>query len=191
MRFDSVLKGIDLVFETTPGVFAPSAIDRGTSLLLSLVELDRADKVLDLGCGYGVMGIFAAKLLDPSQVYMIDNDPEAIRLAAENAVLNRVPGVHVMLSDGFKALDETGFTKILCNPPFHTDFAVAKRFIEKGFNRLAIGGELWMVTRRERWYRNKLTSVFGGVRVIAEQGYFLFRSVKTQSSYAHRPPRRI
>lgn len=74
MRVDAVLKGIDLAFETAAGVFSPNAIDRGTSLLLSLVEFGCADKVLDLGCGYGVMGIFAAKQLYPSRVYMLDSD---------------------------------------------------------------------------------------------------------------------
>lgn len=182
----AVLKDIGLVFTTEPGVFSPRAIDRGTSLLLSLVQFERTDKVLDLGCGYGAMGICAAKQLSPSQVYMIDNDPLAVRLAAENAALNAVTGVHIALSDGFRALRETGFTKILCNPPYHTDFSVAKHFIEKGFNRLAMGGEIWMVTKREKWYRNKLANVFGGVRVVSEDAYFVFRSMKKQSTYAHR-----
>lgn len=57
MTIEAVLKELDLVFETAPGVFSPNAIDRGTSLLLSLVRFERTDKVLDLGCGYGVMGI--------------------------------------------------------------------------------------------------------------------------------------
>lgn len=188
VTIEAVLKGVDVVLETAPGIFSPTAIDQGTSLLLSLVELEHTDKVLDLGCGYGAMGIVAAKLLSPSQVYMIDNDPKSIRLAGENAALNGVPGVHILLSDGFRTLRETGFTKILCNPPYHTDFSVAKHFIEKGFNRLAIGGELWMVTKREKWYRNKLASVFGGVRVVAEQPYFLFQSIKRQNTYAHRSP---
>lgn len=158
VTIEAVLKELDLVFETAPGVFSPNAIDRGTSLLLSLVRFERTDKVLDLGCGYGVMGIYAAKRLSPSQVHMVDNDPLAIRLAGENATVNGVSGVHIQLSEGFQALRETGFTKILCNPPYHTDFSVAKHFIEKGFNRLNLGGEFWMVTKRDKWYRNKLAS---------------------------------
>jgi len=189
VTIEAVLKGMDVVFETAPGVFSPAAIDQGTSLLLSLVEFAPGDKVLDLGCGYGAMGIVAARLLNPAQVHMIDNDPQAIRLAAENAALNGVPGVHILLSDGFRTLRETAFTKILCNPPYHSDFSVAKHFIEKGFNRLAIGGELWMVTKREKWYRNKLASVFGGVRVVAESSYFVFQSIKKQNTYAHRASR--
>jgi 16S rRNA (guanine1207-N2)-methyltransferase len=191
VTINASLNDIGLVFETEPGVFSPAAIDPGTSLLLSLVRFKPDDKVLDLGCGYGVMGIYAARRLDPSQVYMIDNDPLAIRLSARNAALNGVPGVHVALSESFEGLRETGFTKILCNPPYHADFSVPKRFIEKGFNRLTIGGEIWMVTKREKWYRNKLASVFGGVRVVSEGSYFVFQSRKKQSTYAHRSSGKI
>jgi len=172
------------VFETTPAVFSATAIDQGTALLLSLVRFCRGDKVLDLGCGYGVMGIYAAKLLDPRNIYMLDNDPEALRLAAKNVALNDASGVHVDLSDGFRHLRESAFTKILCNPPYHSDFSVAKHFIEKGFNRLTIGGEMWMVTKREKWYRNKLASVFGGARVVARDSYFVFQSIKKSNTYA-------
>jgi 16S rRNA (guanine1207-N2)-methyltransferase len=186
VRVEAVIQNLPLVFETAPRVFSPTAVDRGTLLLLSLVRFDRGDKVLDLGCGYGVMGIYAAKLLDPQNVYMLDNDPEALRLAATNVELNRVCGAHVNFSEGFGDLRESAFTKILCNPPYHSDFSVAKHFIEKGFNRLTIGGEMWMVTKRERWYRNKLASVFGGVQVIAQDSYFVFHSTKKSNTYASR-----
>ena len=184
MTVHAVIQDTRLVFETTPGVFSPTAIDRGTSLLLSLVRFDRSDKVLDLGCGYGVMGIYAAKLIDPQNVYMLDNDRESLRLASSNVTLNDVAGAHVDFSDGFHDLRESAFTKILCNPPYHSDFSVAKHFIEKGFNRLTIGGEMWMVTKREKWYRNKLTAIFGGVRVLAQDSYFVFQSTKMSDTYA-------
>ena len=159
--------------------------------LRALIPDLRSRNVLDLGCGYGVMGLYAAKLVDPQRVYMLDNDPEAVRVATENARANGVPGVHVDLSDGFNHLRETGFTKILCNPPFHADFAVAKHFIEKGFNRLIVGGQMWMVTKRDKWYRNKLTRVFGGARVVSRDAYFVFHSVKKANTYAHRAREKV
>jgi 16S rRNA (guanine1207-N2)-methyltransferase len=186
VTFQAIIQGVHLVFETTPRVFSPAAIDQGTALLLASVRFDRSEKVLDLGCGYGAVGIYAAKLLGPHNVYMLDNDPESLRLAAGNVELNGVCGAHVDFSEGFRDFRASAFTKILCNPPYHSDFSVAKHFIEKGFNRLTVGGEMWMVTKREKWYRNKLASVFGGVRVVAQDGYFVFQATKKSDTYAGR-----
>jgi 16S rRNA (guanine1207-N2)-methyltransferase len=94
----------------------------------------------------------------------------------------------VVLSDGFRYFFETGFDKILCNPPYQADFAVPKHFIEKGFNRLVVGGTLFMVTKRELWYRNKITSVFGGAKVTEVDGYFVFEATRRTTQYARRPP---
>jgi 16S rRNA (guanine1207-N2)-methyltransferase len=115
---------------------------------------------------------------------MCDTDPEAVKYARENAALNGVPGVKIIQGDGFRGLDDTGFTLILSNPPYHTDFSVEKHFIEKGFNRLVIGGRLLMVTKRKDWYKNKITAIFGGVRVFEEDGYFTFLAEKRSPRYA-------
>ncbi|NCU26429.1 methyltransferase, partial [Candidatus Nomurabacteria bacterium] len=79
-----------------------------------------------------------------------------------------------------------GYTLILSNPPYHTDFSVAKHFIEKGFNRLVLGGRMVMVTKRRDWYRNKFIAVFGGVSIREKDGYFVFAAEKRSSSYAGR-----
>ena len=63
-------------------------------------------------------------------------------------------------------------------------FTVAKRFIEKGFNRLKIGGKMYMVTKRKDWYKNKLISIFGGVRIHEIDGYYVFEAEKRSASYA-------
>jgi 16S rRNA (guanine1207-N2)-methyltransferase len=77
--FQAVLNTIELTFETSKELFSPKAIDLGTEFMLSKVEFTSADKVLDLGCGYGVVGILAAKLIGPKRVVMVDNNAEAIK----------------------------------------------------------------------------------------------------------------
>lgn len=154
--------------------------------MLSAVELRADDCLLDLGCGYGLVGIYAAKTIGQDRVTMVDVDPLAVQVASLNAARNGVPEIATSVSDGFRDLDQTGFTKILSNPPYHTDFSVAKHFILKGFNRLSIGGELWFVTRREKWYREKLRSVFGGVQVQKIDAYTVLRAQKRSDSYARR-----
>lgn len=177
------IKGIDLIFETSIGVFSPKDIDLGTLSMLSLVDFQKNDKVLDLGCGYGIVGIWAARIVGEENVVMVDIDEEAVELSLKNSSLNNVQ-VKTLKSDGFTNLDEKDFTLILSNPPYHTDFSVARTFIEKGFNRLRIGGRMYMVTKRKGWYKNKLTAIFGGVKIWEINGYFVFMSIKKSSAYA-------
>lgn len=182
----ATLQEIELKFETSPKLFSPGGVDEGTAAMLSQVTFEADDKVLDLGCGYGPVGVLAATLTRPAQVWMVDVDPHAVEVASRNLALNGVKGVHCLVSDGLRGLGEAGFTKILVNPPYHADFAVPKHMIEKGFNRLAIGGSMWMVTKRDAWYRNKLTAIFGGVRAQSLDGYWVFEAVKKRASYAGR-----
>ena len=178
--------GRRLELETRPGLFSPAHADRGTLAMLSCVRFEPGMKVLDLGCGCGLVGILAAQFCGAENVVLSDIDPLAVAVAARNAARNGVGGVKTAVSDGFSALDDAGFDLILSNPPYQSDFSVAKRFIEKGFNRLKLGGRLVMVTKRRDWYRNKLSAIFGGVRVREIDGYFVFEAERRDLRYANR-----
>jgi len=174
--------GVELRFEIAPGLFSPTGPDRGSLAMLSRIRFEPDDKVLDLGCGYGLVGIYIARRIGAERIWMVDSDPVATEYTSRNLALNGLSGVTVVKSEGFRDLRETKFTKIVCNPPYHVDFSVPKHFIEKGFNRLVVGGSLWMVTRRKTWYANKLRSVFGGVRVRDVDSYFVFEAIKNSST---------
>lgn len=178
------IHGYNLMFKTDPELFSPQDLDRGTAAMLSIVEFKGEDRVLDLGCGYGVVGILAAKIVGQEQVVMVDINPVAVQLSKENAVLNQVPNVTVYRSDGFRDFSDTGFNLVLSNPPYHTDFSVPKAFIEKGFNRLVVGGRMYMVTKRKEWYKNKFISIFGGVQISEFDGYYVFMAEKRDMQYA-------
>jgi 16S rRNA (guanine1207-N2)-methyltransferase len=90
------------------------------------------------------------------------------------------------LSDAFENIDDTGFDLILSNPPYHSDYAVAKRFIEKGFNRLKIDGRMALVVKRSLWYENKLRAIFGGVKKTEKDGYTVLISEKRSEMYANK-----
>lgn len=185
--YQALLWNQPLEIETTEGLFSPRGADTGTLSMVSAVELESGQKLLDLGCGAGLVGIAAAKVLGEENVWMTDVDPAAVRCAAENAKRNGVENVHLCCGDALDAVDASGFDWILSNPPYHADFSVAKKFIEKGFNRLKLGGKLVMVVKRELWYRNKLTAIFGGVRMQEIGGYFVFTAEKRNERYA--PPK--
>ena len=182
--------GERLRLQTAPGLFSPEHVDRGTLAMLSVAEFAPGLRVMDLGCGCGVVGILAARKCGAENVVMSDVDPSAVEVARRNAVRNGVEGVNCVVSDGFRSVAEAGFDLILSNPPYQTDFSVAKAFVEKGFNRLKIGGRMLMVTKRRDWYRNKLAAIFGGVRVREIDGYFVFEAEKRQSAYANAVHRR-
>ena len=178
LMIQTKIKNIDLKFETESSIFSPNSIDKGTLAMLSIIDFLPSDKVLDLGCGYGVVGILAGKLIGEENVVMCDISKRAVRYAKMNAVLNGVPNISIRLSDGYQNVEENDFTLILCNPPYHADFSVPKKFIEVGFRKLAMGGKLVMVTKRLDWYKNKLISVFGGVKVQEIEGYYVFIAEK-------------
>ena len=178
--------GHRLQLETRPGLFSPEHADRGTLAMLSCARFEPGMRVMDLGCGCGLVGILAALECGEANVMLSDIDPLAVETARRNAARNGVPGVKIALSDGFSAVDETGFDLILSNPPYQSDFSVAKAFIEKGFNRLKLGGRLLMVTKRREWYRNKLAAIFGGVRIREIDGYCVFEAQRRDARYANR-----
>lgn len=180
------IKDIDMKFNTSEEVFSPRNIDKGTLAMLSQVEFSEDDKVLDLGCGYGIVGILSAKMIGGKNVVMTDVDSSAVNLSRKNAALNNVKDVKIYQSNGLKDMKEKDFTMILSNPPYHADFSVPKEFIEKGFNRLKVGGKMYMVTKRKEWYKNKLLSIFGGVKITEIDGYYVFMTEKRNSTYSNK-----
>ncbi len=181
---NTTIKDIGIQLKTVEKLFSPTSVDRGTLAMLSVIDLKDDDKVLDLGCGYGVVGIYAAKIIGSHNVVMTDIDEMAVKLAKGNAQLNGVSKIRIVQGDAYDSVEDNDFTVILVNPPYHADFSVPKRFIEKGFNRLHIGGKMYMVTKRKKWYKNKLISIFGGVKIHHIDGYYVFEAQKKKISYA-------
>lgn len=171
-------KGFLMKMVSNPEVFSPQGIDKGTLAMLSFVNFNKFHRVLDLGCGSGIVGIFASKFVGGENVVMVDKSSKAVECAIKNCMNNGCPEIEVLLSDGFEELDQKKFDLILSNPPYHEDFSVPKRFIEDSFKKLEIGGYMYMVTKRKKWYKNKLISVFGGVQIKEKDGYFVFISQK-------------
>ncbi|MDO4291908.1 MAG: methyltransferase [Eubacteriales bacterium] len=172
--------GVELKFQTNDKVFSPKAIDAGTISMLSKVNFAPTDKVLDLGCGYGFVGIYAGQFISPSRITMSDISEDALELAKENIALNHVNGIKVVKSNGLDHIEDSGFTLILANPPYHEDFSVPKNYIEKGYKKLTVGGAMYLVTKRKEWYKKKLIAVFGGTKIYEVNGYYVFMAEKKE-----------
>ena len=183
--------GKDLEVATENALFSPREADKGTLLMLGHVAFSEEEKVLDLGCGCGIVSLAACAFgVAPERVVLTDVDPLAVETSRKNMEGNGFSGATFVTGDALENVPGADFTLILSNPPYHTDFKVARTFIEKGFNRLSVGGRMFMVTKRKDWYKNKLISVFGGVKIYEEEGYFIFEAQKRSASYAGGKPRK-
>ena len=146
--FSAVLKSKQFHFETTAGLFSKNKVDEGSRLLINSMEIAPEDNVLDLGCGYGPIGLTAATLASKGIVWMVDTDIRAVKYSKLNAELNHINNVKILASDGFEEIpDGVFFDVIVSHPPTHAPKETIIEFIENSRQRLKKkGGQLYFVT---------------------------------------------
>lgn len=176
------LRGMPFRFVTDAGVFSKSGIDFGSRVLIDALELDAGAKVLDVGCGYGPIGLTIAKLDEKAKVTMIDINERAVELAKENAKLNGISNITVLQSDVYEAVKGMKFDVIVTNPPIRAGKETVHRIFEDGFELLEQGGSMWVVIQKKQGAPSaaaKLEQLFGDVEeVTKDKGYRIFRAVK-------------
>ncbi|WP_142830509.1 class I SAM-dependent methyltransferase [Planococcus soli] len=182
-EWTDVLRGEKFRFQTDTGVFSKSEVDFGSRLLIETFERAEIDgPVLDVGCGYGPIGMAVAKAFPQNQVHMVDVNTRAIELAKTNVEKNNVTNVQIYESDGLSAVEATDFSAILTNPPIRAGKETIFRFYEEAAEKLADGGSLWVVIQKKQGAPStqvKLEELFGEVRVVdKKKGYFIFEARK-------------
>ena len=157
-------------FEASAGVFSSRGLDPGTRTLIETVDVNPGDRVLDLGCGYGAIGIAAAKRA--CEVQLLDSDLLAVRCARRNVVRNGLANARVALSDGFEAVPGRSFDLILCNAPTHEGAETARRFVLGAARHLESKGRFAVVAMRPGLYINQMKRVFDTVdQLVSRKGY--------------------
>ncbi|NPV54030.1 MAG: class I SAM-dependent methyltransferase [Firmicutes bacterium] len=167
------LRGREYTFITDSGVFSKSRIDPGTELLIEAMTILPHDVVLDLGCGYGPIGIVAANLASHGRVYLVDVNERACELARRNIGRNGILNAEVRCGEGLSAVDGIEFDAILSNPPIRAGKAVVYGMIEEAREHLRPGGTMWMVARTKqgaRSLRARIQEVFGNAREVEKGG---------------------
>ena len=177
------LRGENIQFQTDTGVFSKNEVDFGSRLLIEAFEESSVEgPVLDVGCGYGPIGIAIAKSFPLKKVHMVDVNARAIELAKKNAVKNDVENVEIYESDGLSSVEEEGFSAILTNPPIRAGKETVFRFYEEACGKIAPGGSLWVVIQKKQGApstQEKLEALFGNCRVAdKKKGYFIFEARK-------------
>ena len=170
ISFEDKLLGHTLKFNTTWGLFSPKAIDGGTRLLLDHLPVRQDEQALDLGCGYGPIGLSIAKQASEGFCTMVDKDFVAIEYAKKNAALNRVENVNIFLSDGCKHLGDESFTLVVTNLPAKTSKEHYYLFFYDAFLRMQPGARIYVVviSGLRKFIAKAFTEIFGNHKKIKQ-----------------------
>src|SRR6267378_8569878 len=163
------IRGRPFTFHTDSGVFSREGLDRGTELLLEAIEVGPCETILDLGCGYGVIGIVAARLSEGGHVILTDVNERAAALARANLAANGIRNAEVRIGDVYAPVDDLVFDHILCNPPIRAGREIVDRIIAEAPSHLLDGGSLWLVVRTRQGadtLRLRMTKAFDGADVV-------------------------
>lgn len=181
-QFRCELRDRTFTFYSDHGVFSREGIDFGTRLLIEQFQFpDEKGALLDVGCGYGPIGISLATETD-EEVYLVDINERAIELAKDNARLNEVSNVKIFQSDLLAQVDKRDFAAIITNPPIRAGKQTVFSIYEQAVDHLKDGGELWVVIQKKQGAPStieKLKQLFREVETVhKEKGYFIIRAKK-------------
>ncbi|MED3843193.1 class I SAM-dependent methyltransferase [Geobacillus stearothermophilus] len=177
------LRGHEFRFTTDSGVFSKCGVDFGTQLLIeTFEEPEVAGDLLDVGCGYGPIGLALAKSFPNRLVQMIDVNERALELARENKRANHIDNVRIYQSDLFSEVGEQRFAAVVTNPPIRAGKRVVHAIFEQSQDHLLDGGELWVVIQKKQGAPSaleKLKELFPFVEVASKKkGYYIIKAKK-------------
>ena len=177
------LRGKTFEFLTASSVFSVKRIDPGTRVLIENMVLPAEGCLLDIGCGYGVVGIAAAKLNSTLHVVLTDVNRRAVLLAKQNAQKNHAHNVEVRYGNLYAPVKDFCFNAVLSNPPVSAGMETVEAIIRDAPGVLAQGGKLQMVVRSKIGKKTlpiAFTEAFGNFEVLAiESGYRVLMGQKT------------
>ena len=173
------LLGQKMTFLTDAGVFSKKMIDFGSQLLLKCLEVNQGETVLDVGCGYGPLGLSLAKAYGV-QATMVDINNRALDLARQNAERNKVEAT-IFQSNIYEQI-KGKFDHVISNPPIRAGKQVVHEIIEESKDFLETGGDLTIVIQKKQGApsaKSKMEEVFGNCEILKkDKGYYILRSVK-------------
>lgn len=171
------LPGSPYRIETRAGVFSRDGLDNGTRLLIDCLEVRPTDHVLDWGCGWGALGMVAARLSAKGNATLVDSNIRAISCAKENLRRNQICNAVVRVGDARIIDPREKFDLIVSNPPFHDGNTAAHPLIDGAFRALRPSGRLMLVVMRPEAYLKHINRVFGQGKITAQKdGYVVLEA---------------
>lgn len=176
------IKNIDYTFVTDHGVFSKKAVDFGTKVLLESITLHEPNHILDVGCGYGVVGIVLKHHYPKAHITMFDVNTRAVALAKENVARYNLEDIEVLESDHVPKHLENVSVAIL-NPPIRAGKETVFRLYRQSHDALQPGGELYIVIQKKQGANSSklfLEELFKEVQIVnRHKGYYVFKAIKS------------
>ncbi len=181
--FSSTLREIPLTFHSTWGLFSPTAIDEGSRLLIEEMEIKPTDTILDIGCGYGALGLFAAVLAPRGTADLVDKDFVAVNYAKKNAATNNLTNVTPYLSNLLSHVPPMKqFDVILSNPPAQSGRELLSILLHDAKKHMNPGGKIYLVTVSglKEFVKRNFKEVFGNYEKVRQgKTYTVAKAVKS------------
>ena len=177
------IDGLTLQFKTDNGVFSKSKVDEGSLALLKvIIPLHLTGKILDLGCGYGPIGLTIAVTSPSARVDLADINERALALCEENAQLLGLSQRITCLQSDIYTNVEGPYDSIVVNPPIRAGKRVTYSMYEGALQRLIDGGSLYVVIRKDQGAPTAsrfIESLFGNISLISrDKGYYIYQAKK-------------
>jgi 16S rRNA (guanine1207-N2)-methyltransferase len=159
-------------FVSRPGTFSYGKFDNGARALCEVMEIEPGDRILDLGCGIGTNGIFAAQAGGEScHVAFVDSNMRATALTELNAKANGVGNFEIFATSTVEGPQEDSFDVCLANPPYFANSTIAQLFIQRGKQLLTPQGKFYIVTKQTEVLAKAVVEVFEEAEAIEHRGY--------------------
>jgi 16S rRNA (guanine1207-N2)-methyltransferase len=164
-------------FVSRPGTFSYGRFDNGARALAETMQVSPGDHVLDLGCGCGTNGVFAAQQAGADGcITFVDSNVRAVALTDLNARGNGVTSFQTVASSRVEGLPESNFDVVLANPPYYANTAIARLFIERSRALLKPDGRFFLVTKQVEEIADLMMETFEDVEAMMHRGYTIFVS---------------
>jgi 16S rRNA (guanine1207-N2)-methyltransferase len=185
MTFQAKVRGGDSCrFISRPGTFSYGRFDDGARALVEVARLEAAERIVDLGCGAGTNGVFAAQRAGPGGfIAFVDSNTRAIALADLNARANGVQSFATFATSRAEGPEEGTFDVVLANPPYYGAGEIARLFIERGKALLKPDGRFYLVTRQPNEIAPLMVQAFGEIDAVEHRAYTIL-SAGTDGEYA-------
>ena len=179
------VNGLSMQLLTDNGVFSKNKVDEGSlAFLRVLLPLDLGNNILDLGCGYGTLGLTLAMAKKEARVTLADINPRALNMCKRNAeLLNLSQRVTILQSDIYEKI-EGPYDSIVVNPPIRAGKVVTYKMYEESKQYLIDGGSLFIVIRKAQGAESAakyIESIYGNIKLLdRHKGYHIYQAVKSK-----------